>query len=253
MNKRGVERERDIGGLEQLQDIVLLAFVLKLDFVLKVESGLSVPVNVEIEQVTYLSVKADLEVFIKVESSDTAPVGIEHRVITVVIDYLECEVCTARRIDADIGDGQQSVHLLAYLVESGYAAQQPVVRRCIAHRRTFIPVFLHQLVHLIVLILFERHILTADNHISQLGHFRVSTALCVIFHCGGHLVGGLGIDSIGHTHEQEQKHAGHHLGPRQQSMPPSLVRSGNTCRLRRHPVHCSDMFHFPVSDSVIIS
>ncbi len=49
LNERGVQRKGDGGSLGQLHYVVFLAFVSELDFVLEVEGGLGVPVDVKVD------------------------------------------------------------------------------------------------------------------------------------------------------------------------------------------------------------
>ena len=77
VNKGGIEGEGDVGGFKQLKDIVFLALIFKLNFILKVKGGLGVPVDIEVKEVAYLGIKADLYVLVKVEPCLTAAVGIK--------------------------------------------------------------------------------------------------------------------------------------------------------------------------------
>ena len=127
MDKGGIEGEGDICRLEELHDVVLLTSILQLDFVLEIEGGLGVPIDVEIEEVAYLGIHAHLYVLIEGETGDAAQIGIALGVIAEVVHYLEGEVYASGWVDADIGYSQEAVDLLAYLAETGYAAQEAVV------------------------------------------------------------------------------------------------------------------------------
>ena len=133
VDEGGVEGEGDVGGLEELQDVVFLAFVFEFYLVFEVEGGLGVPVDVEVEEVSNFCVEVDLDVLVEVEGGDTAAVCVDIVVVAVVVDYLEGEVGTAGGVDGDIGDGQQTVDFLADFAEAGYAAQQTVVGGRVAH------------------------------------------------------------------------------------------------------------------------
>ena len=133
VDEGGVEGEGDVGGLEELQDVVFLAFVFEFYLVFEIEGGLGVPVDVEVEEVSNLCVEVDLDVLVEVEGGDTAAVCVDIVVVAVVVDYLEGEVGAAGGVDGDIGDGQQTVDFLADFAEAGYAAQQAVVGGRVAH------------------------------------------------------------------------------------------------------------------------
>ena len=209
VNEGGVEGEGDIGGLEKLEDIVFLALVFELDFVLEVEGGLGVPVDVEVEEVAYLGIEAHLDVLVKIETGDTAAVGVEVVVVAEIVHNLEGEVCATGGVDADVGYGEKTIHLLADFAEAGYAAEESVVRGSVTHSGFLVPVLLHELVHLVTLVLLEGHVLAADDHIAQARHFDVRTALGIVFHRGFGSVGGLGVHRCRRCpqhHHQQQCH-----------------------------------------------
>ena len=203
VNEGGIEGEGDIGRFEKLEDIVFLALVFELDFVLEVEGGLGVPVDVEVEEVAYLGIEAHLDVLIKIETGDTSAVGIEVVVVAEIVHNLEGEVCASRGVDADVGYGEKAIHLLADFAETGYAAEESVVRGSVTHSGFLVPVLLHKLVHLVTLVLLKGHILPADDHIAYPRHLGVCAALSIILHCGFGATGSLGTDG-GSRHKPEQ-------------------------------------------------
>ncbi len=212
VDKGGVQGEGDIGRLEQLDNIVLLALIFQLYLVLEVECGLGVPVDVKIEEVANLGIHIHLYVLVEIEGGHTAAVGIDIVVIAEVVHYLERQISTARRVDADIGYLQQAVHLLTDLAETGDTAQQAVVRGRVGSCRPLVPVFLHQLVQLVVLIFVKGHILTVDDHVAQPRHLDIRAGLGIILH-GGHgaAVRSLGIRcASGSRYQQNQQQAHHH-------------------------------------------
>ena len=62
-----VERETDVTSLEQLDDLVFLAFVFQVEFVLVVEGGLGVLVDVEVDLVTDFGHHVELHVGVEVK------------------------------------------------------------------------------------------------------------------------------------------------------------------------------------------
>ena len=98
-----VERERDVGGFEQLNDIVFLTFVFQFDLVLEVEGRLCIPVEVKVDKVAYFGVETDLDVFIKIEGGDAAFGHVERGIFPVVVYHLESKVGATGGGDLDFG------------------------------------------------------------------------------------------------------------------------------------------------------
>ena len=181
-----VERERYVGGFEELQYVVLLAFVLELYLVLEVKGSLGVLVDVEAYQVAYLSVEVDLQVLVEIEGRHTPLACVALRVVAVVVHYLERQLRTAAGAYLYLRQLVQYIQLLAYLVEARYLAQQAALG-VVEHRTVFllVPVVLQQLVHLPVLVLVEAHVVAPHHHVAHLGHPHIAAALRVVFHRRG--------------------------------------------------------------------
>ena len=114
------------------------------------------------------------------------------RVLAVVVDNLEGQVGRPAGVDTDEGLALQQVQLLANLVEARYLVQQTAAG-IVEHRALFllVPVFAQQLVHLPVLVFLEGHILSADNHVANLGDAHIVTRRRIILHAGGHTCRGV--------------------------------------------------------------
>ena len=128
-------------------------------------------------------------------------------IVAIVVDNLEGEVSTTRGINTDIGYGKQSVYLAAYLAESRNTTQQSIGSSRVANRGSVVPIFFHQLVHLVVLILLEGEIFSIDDHITQFGNADIAVAFSIIFYRSGSAANGflrIGRKAEGYQHKQQK-------------------------------------------------
>ena len=187
LDEGGVEREGDVGCLEELYDVVLLTLVLEFYLVLEVEGGLRVPVDVEVYQVADLGVEAYLYVLVEVEGGDAPFVSVELRVFAVVVHQLEGKLGASAGCDFYLRLANKALQLAAYLLEPWYLAQEPARRLLLAARLVGgAPVVFHQLVHLPILILFKGQIFPSQHHVAHLAHLHVVTRLGIVLHRGGY-------------------------------------------------------------------
>ena len=184
------QRERDVRRLEQLQNVVFLAFVFQLQLVLEVEGGIGVVVDVETDQVAYLGIEVNLQVLVEVEGGHTPLAGIALGVVAVVVHNLERQLRTAAGGNLDFRLAHQRLQLLADLVESGNFAQQASLA-VVQHRAAalILPVLAHQLLHLPVLVVLETHVLAAYLHVAHHLHLHIVAMLGVVHHGVPHALG----------------------------------------------------------------
>ena len=183
------QRKRDVGSLEQLQYVVLLALVLELYHVLEVEGGLGVLVEVEVDEVAYLGVEVQLYVLVEVERVDVAFVACHVGVVAEVVHQLEYQLGAAGGVD--LGLDVDAVEFLANLGKAGQFAQQSVAR--VVEGRPFglaVPVVAHQPVHLPGLVFLECHIAPLQDHVAHLRGDDIVITPRPILDGGLHPVGG---------------------------------------------------------------
>ena len=188
LDERRIQRERYIGSLQQLDNIVLFALVFQLDLILEIKGCLGVPVDVGVEQVADLGVESQLDVFVKV-GLDVAPsCFIDRRVVGEVADYLQCKVGTSAGCNLYLRLVHQAFQLATDLVESGYLAQQAAFAAVSAVLLLLLcPEVVHQVLHLVVLILLKCHKLAADNDAANLGYLDIAVSVGVVLDGGRHI------------------------------------------------------------------
>ena len=143
-----------------------------------------IPVDVGVYQVSDLGVQGKLYVLVKVEVC-VAPLRFVHRwIVGEVVYYLQCKVCASAGRYLHLGNFFQAFQLAAYFVEAGYLAQQTLLTACVSAVLIQLcpPKIIHQLLHAVVLILLERHVLPADDNITHLRHFHIAVVGGVILH-----------------------------------------------------------------------
>ena len=188
LDERRIQRERYIGSLQQLDNIILFALVFQLDLILEIKGCLGVPVDVCVEQVADLGVESQLDVFVKV-GLDVAPsCFIDRRVVGEVADYLQRKVGTSAGCNLYLRLVHQAFQLATNLVESGYLAQQAAFAAVsVVLLLLLCPEVVHQVLHLVVLILLKCHKLAADNDAANLGYLDIAVSVGVVLDGGRHI------------------------------------------------------------------
>ena len=100
-DERAVEREADVTGFQQLDDLVFLALVFQGEFVLVVERRLCVLVDVEVDLVADLGQHIELDVLVEDEVVMAFAAFGHRRVGAVGVLEAEGEVDGALRTDID--------------------------------------------------------------------------------------------------------------------------------------------------------
>ena len=143
-----VEREAHIACLQQLDDFVFLAFVFQGEFVLIVEGGLGVLVDVEIDFVADFCNHIELHIRLKDEVVVAFATLAHRRVVVVVVLEAEGHVDGTLRADVDGVAAEDGFEGLA-ADEHGRDDGRAIGGRARVLAAAFLPIFLNTLTVLI--------------------------------------------------------------------------------------------------------